>query len=171
MQRVLCLLLAPRESHCTSATSGAAAGAELSFAWDWSSTLAQSVLLLLKLESAIAACGRWRVFDTALGAGFTHAVSAKVFCQNAFCRRLYNISPTIGWVQSAAEFQKRLGVRIRELRTSRGFSQESFAEACDLHRTHGSLLERGRINVTVNTTRQVAHVLQITLSELFRGLN
>ena len=95
----------------------------------------------------------------------------QVFCQNAFCRRLYNISPTIVWVQSgAADFQKRLGVRIREIRTARGFSQESFAEACDLHRTHVSLLERGRINVTVNTTRQIARVLQISLSELFRGL-
>jgi transcriptional regulator with XRE-family HTH domain len=73
-------------------------------------------------------------------------------------------------VQSAAEFQKRLGARIREIRTARGYSQEGFAEACDLHRTHVSLLERGRINVTVNTTRQIAHVLQISLSELFRGL-
>jgi hypothetical protein len=33
-----------------------------------------------------------------------------------------------------------------------------------------SLLERGRINVTVNATWQIAHVLQISLSELFRGL-
>jgi transcriptional regulator with XRE-family HTH domain len=74
------------------------------------------------------------------------------------------------WVQSAADFQKRLGARIREIRTARGFSQESFAEACELHRTHVSLLERGRINVTMNTTRQIAHVLQISLSELFRGL-
>ena len=35
---------------------------------------------------------------------------------------------------------------------------------------HVSLLERGRINVTVNTTRQISHVLQISLSELLRGL-
>ena len=42
-------------------------------------------------------------------------------------------------------------------------------KACDLHRTHVSLLERGRINVTVNTARQIAHVLQTSLSELFCG--
>ena len=96
----------------------------------------------------------------------------QVFCQNAFCRRLYNISPTIVWVPStAADFQKRLGARVREIRTARGFSQESFAEECELHRTHISLLERGRINVTVNTVRQMAHVLEISLSELFRGLS
>jgi transcriptional regulator with XRE-family HTH domain len=34
-----------------------------------------------------------------------------------------------------------------------------------------SLLERGRINITVNTARQIAHVLEISLSELFRGLS
>lgn len=96
----------------------------------------------------------------------------QVFCQNAFCKRLYNISPTIVWVPAkAADFQKRLGARVREIRTARGYSQESFAEACELHRTHVSLLERGRINITVNTARQIAHVLEISLSELFRGLN
>ena len=95
----------------------------------------------------------------------------QVFCQNAFCRRLYNISPTIVWLQrDAAEFQKRLGARVRQVRTAKGYSQESFAEACDLHRTHVSLLERGRINITVNTARQIAHVLEISLAELFRGL-
>ena len=94
-----------------------------------------------------------------------------LFCQSAFCRSLYNISPTIGWLASGnADFQKRLGARIREIRTSHDFSQESFAEACDLHRTHVSLLERGRINITVNTARTIARVLEISLSELFRGL-
>jgi DNA-binding XRE family transcriptional regulator len=103
--------------------------------------------------------------------GRTARALSHVFCQNAFCRRLYNISPTIVWVPSrAAEFQKRLGARVREIRTAKGFSQESFAEACDLHRTHVSLLERGRINITVNTARQIARVLEINLSELFRGL-
>ena len=75
-------------------------------------------------------------------------------------------------MQSRAEdFQKRLGVRVREIRISGGFSQERFAEACELHRTHVSLLERGRINVTINTVRQIAQVLQISLSELFRDLD
>lgn len=69
-----------------------------------------------------------------------------------------------------AKFQKALGARVRELRLARKFSQESFADACGLHRTHISLLERGRINVKVNTIRQVAHVLKISMSELFEGL-
>lgn len=34
----------------------------------------------------------------------------------------------------------------------------SVAFACDLHCNYISLLERGRINITVNTARQIAHV-------------
>jgi plasmid maintenance system antidote protein VapI len=33
-----------------------------------------------------------------------------------------------------------------------------------------SLLERGRINITVNTVLQIAHVLEISRSEWLRGL-
>jgi len=73
-------------------------------------------------------------------------------------------------VQSEAEFQKRLGARVRELRTERKYSQEAFADACGLHRTHQSLLERGRLNMKINTLRKVAHVLKISLSELLQGL-
>jgi transcriptional regulator with XRE-family HTH domain len=36
---------------------------------------------------------------------------------------------------------------------------------------HVGLVEHGRINITVNTARQIAHVLEISLAELFRGLN
>jgi hypothetical protein len=42
--------------------------------------------------------------------------------------------------------------------------------AIDKNGSHVSLLERGRINITVNTARQIAHVLESSLSELFRGM-
>jgi len=73
-------------------------------------------------------------------------------------------------VQSDTEFQKRLGARIREIRHQRGLSQEAFADACGLHRTHQSLLERGKLNVKIHTLRLVARELKIPLSELFQGL-
>jgi len=57
-----------------------------------------------------------------------------------------------------------------ESRTAKGFSQESFAEACELHRTYVSLLERGRINITVNAARQIARFVEISRSEWLRGL-
>jgi transcriptional regulator with XRE-family HTH domain len=56
------------------------------------------------------------------------------------------------------------------MREKRGLSQEAFADACGIYRTHQSLLERGRLNVKMNTLRLVARELKVSLSELFRGL-
>jgi transcriptional regulator with XRE-family HTH domain len=65
------------------------------------------------------------------------------------------------------EFQKQIGQRIRALRTAKGISQEEFAAVCGLHRTHMSLLERGKVNVTVNTLHQITVVLGIKLKDFF----
>jgi transcriptional regulator with XRE-family HTH domain len=73
-------------------------------------------------------------------------------------------------VQADTAFQKLLGARVRELRAKSEFSQEGFADAYNLHRTHISLLERGKIDVKIGTLRKVAAVLGVSLSELFRGL-
>ena len=73
-------------------------------------------------------------------------------------------------MQSETDFQKRLGVRIRKMREENGLSQEAFADACGIHRTHQSLLERGKLNVKIHTLRLVARELKVSLSELFRGL-
>ena len=66
--------------------------------------------------------------------------------------------------------QKKLGQRIRELRTKRGWSQEEFADVCGLDRTYVGSVERGERNVTLNTLRIMAATLKISLSELFSGL-
>jgi transcriptional regulator with XRE-family HTH domain len=52
-----------------------------------------------------------------------------------------------------------------------GFSQEDFADECGLHRTHISLLERGKIDVKIGTLRKVAAVLKISLAEFFKGIS
>lgn len=67
-------------------------------------------------------------------------------------------------------FQKQVGARVRELRLIKGVSQEAFADACGLHRTHMSLLERGRINITLNTLRQITDVLEVQLKDFFAGI-
>jgi transcriptional regulator with XRE-family HTH domain len=41
------------------------------------------------------------------------------------------------------ELQRVPGKRIRELRLKKGFSQESFADHCGLHRTYQGGIERG----------------------------
>jgi transcriptional regulator with XRE-family HTH domain len=69
--------------------------------------------------------------------------------------------------QDSVAFQKQIGARVRQLRRAKGISQEAFADACGLHRTHMSLLERGRVNVTVNTLHQITAMLGIRLKDFF----
>ncbi len=63
-----------------------------------------------------------------------------------------------------------LGKRIRELRRKRGFSQESFADHCRLHRTYMGGIERGEHNLTIQTALTIARGLGMTLSKLLSGI-
>jgi transcriptional regulator with XRE-family HTH domain len=63
-----------------------------------------------------------------------------------------------------------LGHRIRESRLKKGFSQESFADHCGLHRTYMGGIERGERNVTIQTVLIIAKGLGITMSELLSGI-
>jgi transcriptional regulator with XRE-family HTH domain len=66
--------------------------------------------------------------------------------------------------------QKTLGTRIRELRLKRGWSQEQFADICDIHRSHMGEIERGETNLTLSTMLVIAQKLETTISSLFRGI-
>ena len=68
------------------------------------------------------------------------------------------------------ELQEILGKRIRELRRKKGFSQESFADHCRLHRTYMGGIERGEHNLTIQTALTIARGLDITLSKLLSGI-
>jgi transcriptional regulator with XRE-family HTH domain len=61
----------------------------------------------------------------------------------------------------------RFGRRVRALRTARGQSQETFADACGIDRTYISGIERGRRNVGLKNIEVIANALGVTLSELF----
>jgi len=63
-----------------------------------------------------------------------------------------------------------LGKRIRDLRRKKGFSQESFADHCGLHRTYMGGIERGEHNLTIQTALTIAGGLGITVSKLLSGI-
>jgi len=65
---------------------------------------------------------------------------------------------------------RALGQRIRELRTERGYSQESFADECGVHRTFMGTVERGESNLSFQNIARVATTLGVPLSNLFLGL-
>ena len=64
------------------------------------------------------------------------------------------------------ELQRSLGQTIRNLRASRGYSQETFAQAVGLHRTYISDIERGGRNVSLHNLVRIANTLEMPLSQL-----
>ena len=68
------------------------------------------------------------------------------------------------------ELQKALGQRVRSLRTKRGYSQESFADHCGVHRTFMGTIERGETNLSLLNLARVSSALGITLSQLLSGV-
>jgi transcriptional regulator with XRE-family HTH domain len=68
------------------------------------------------------------------------------------------------------EILEALGQRIRELRLKQGYSQESFADYCGVHRTFMGTIERGESNLSFSNLVKISQGLGITLSQLLSGL-
>lgn len=61
----------------------------------------------------------------------------------------------------------KLGLRIRELRKAKGFSQEDFAAEVGLDRTYMGSVERGERNIAALNLIRIAKSLSIEIGELF----
>ncbi len=66
--------------------------------------------------------------------------------------------------------KKCFGERIKELRKSKGISQEKFALSIEMDRTYYASVEKGRRNISINNIEKIAKGFGITLEELFKGL-
>jgi transcriptional regulator with XRE-family HTH domain len=64
---------------------------------------------------------------------------------------------------------KLFGSRLRELRTSRGLSQDALATCCGLDRTYVSGLERGVRNPSLTCIFRVAKGLDVKAEHLIDG--
>ncbi len=60
------------------------------------------------------------------------------------------------------------GLKLRELRLARGFSQEELADAARLDRTYVSSCERGRRNISLLNIHRLAAALGVRPGELLR---
>lgn len=64
------------------------------------------------------------------------------------------------------DVRRRLGLNLKRLREEQGFSQESFADHCGLHRTYISGIERGVRNPTVVILDKIARGLKVPAGQL-----
>ena len=68
------------------------------------------------------------------------------------------------------DVRRRLGLNLKKLREEQGYSQESFADHCGLHRTYISGIERGVRNPTVIIVDKIAKALKVRAGELFEDV-
>jgi transcriptional regulator with XRE-family HTH domain len=68
------------------------------------------------------------------------------------------------------DYRRRLGNKIRKLRSSRSWSQEEFADLCAVNRSYMGRIERGELNLTLETLQKLANGLGITVAALLKGI-
>lgn len=62
----------------------------------------------------------------------------------------------------------QFGKQVRALRKAKEFSQESFADACQLDRSYMGRIERGEVSVTLATIEKIADTLGMPIPDLFQ---
>ncbi len=60
-----------------------------------------------------------------------------------------------------------LGEILRRYREGRNYTQEEFAEICDISRAYYGRIERGEHSLTVEKCQQIASALNVRLADLF----
>lgn len=65
----------------------------------------------------------------------------------------------------------KIGERIRELRKSKGFSQEGFAYEAEIDRAYIGGVERGERNIATLNLIRIAKTLKVELGELFPSIS
>lgn len=63
--------------------------------------------------------------------------------------------------------RKELGERIRNIRRSAGFTQEKLGEKADLSYKYISELERGQVNVSIDSLIRIADAVGVKIGDLF----
>ena len=62
--------------------------------------------------------------------------------------------------------RSKVGRAVRRLRLAAGYSQESFADKCGVHRTYMGSVERGETNISLDNLERIAKALNMTAGQL-----
>lgn len=66
------------------------------------------------------------------------------------------------------QLKKKIGQRIVELRTKKGWSQSDLARACNKDRQAMEKLENGKVNPTLYSLLEISKALEVTLEKLVK---
>ena len=69
------------------------------------------------------------------------------------------------------DIRKLIGLRIAELRNSKGFTQEQLAGKMEMSSKYLSSIERGKENPTLNTLITLSETLNVDLGEIFSSVH
>lgn len=64
----------------------------------------------------------------------------------------------------------QFGLKVKQLRISKGYSQEKLAELADLDRTYIPGIENGKRNVSLVVLQKIASAFNLTISELLADI-
>ena len=67
--------------------------------------------------------------------------------------------------------KSKFGNKVREIRKSKGLSQESFAGLADIDRTYIADIENGKRNVSIVIVYKIAKAFKISISKLFSDID
>ena len=77
-------------------------------------------------------------------------------------RHLDDLKKTSGWGST----RRTLAKKIKLLRFSRGWSQETLAELCGFHRSYIANIESGKHNVSLDNLERIAEAFEVPIAEL-----
>ena len=66
------------------------------------------------------------------------------------------------------DIKKKLGTKVKHLRTKKGWSQEKLALTAGLDRTYIPSIEAGKRNVSITVIEKIANALNIEIIELLK---
>lgn len=68
------------------------------------------------------------------------------------------------------DINQKLGLTIRKYREEQGYTQNDFAEECQISRAYYGRIERGEHSITIETCDKICKTLGITLRTLFESV-
>ncbi|WP_461815888.1 helix-turn-helix domain-containing protein [Faecalimonas sp.] len=65
---------------------------------------------------------------------------------------------------------EKVGLRIKQLRSQQGISQEKLALKAEIDRTYLAGVEQGRRNPSIKSLEKIINALEISFSDFFKGI-